>query len=111
MAGLAFAAVVVGPPGIAAESAEEALEYIRTRKEFDLILSDLVMPEKTGVQLFHESVALRPELSQRFIFFSGGALFGELAEFARAHQDHLLAKPANPTILQDFIKRFLQPLT
>jgi CheY-like chemotaxis protein len=93
-----------------AESADEALEYIRANKVFDLILSDLVMPQKTGMHLFQESVKLRPELENRFVFFSGGALFGELAEFARVHKARLFDKPANPHSLQEFLNGVLQQL-
>ncbi len=44
-------------------SSKKALEIFRTRKgDFDLVITDLTMPELTGLELTKEILAIRPEI-------------------------------------------------
>lgn len=49
--------------------------------EFDVILCDMMMPGRTGADVYREVLAKRPELAQRFLFMSGGAVDREHAAF------------------------------
>jgi two-component system response regulator PilR (NtrC family) len=51
-------------------SARSALELLET-EPFDLVVSDVVMPEMTGVELLHELRELRPDLP--IVLMTGGS--------------------------------------
>lgn len=58
-----------------ANSADEALGAIGS-VAFDAVLCDVMMPEVTGVELYHQVAELHPELAKRFVLLTGGT-FGE----------------------------------
>ena len=69
----AIMADILGLEGYEVETAKngrEALEKIAARS-YDLILSDLQMPELDGVGLYHELERQRPSLLPRLAFVSG----------------------------------------
>ncbi len=71
----------LGHEVLRAEAAEPALVILRRRERIDLMLTDLIMPGgKTGVELAHEAVAIRPGLP--VILSSGytGEALGPAAE-------------------------------
>jgi CheY-like chemotaxis protein len=73
--------VDLGHDVLRAEAAAPALVILARREPIDLMLTDLIMPGgKTGVELAHEAVALRPGLP--VILTSGytGETLGEAAE-------------------------------
>lgn len=49
--------------------------------DFDVILCDMMMPGRTGADVYREVLAKRPDLAQRFLFMSGGAVDREHAAF------------------------------
>ncbi|MEJ7728110.1 MAG: response regulator [Polyangiaceae bacterium] len=53
--------------------AREALERMRAGERFDIIFSDLMMPEMSGMELFAAIGAVAPEQAQRVVFLTGGA--------------------------------------
>jgi PAS domain S-box-containing protein len=57
-----------------APSAEEALAELRSGLRPDAILCDVMMPQRTGVDLFEQVEAELPELASRFVFMTGGTL-------------------------------------
>lgn len=56
-----------------AEDGMQALELIRTSARFDVILTDIAMPNLDGLDLHEQLRALYPELAQRTVFMSGTA--------------------------------------
>lgn len=66
-----------------ARNGREALEKIAARS-YDLIVSDLWMPELDGVGLYRELEQGRPTLLGRFVFVSGGTEPPEYASFLEA---------------------------
>jgi signal transduction histidine kinase/ActR/RegA family two-component response regulator len=58
---------------VVCESARAALERIERGERFDLIFSDLLMPDLTGMDLHRELTAVAPTLAARMVFLSGGA--------------------------------------
>jgi len=85
--------VETAPNGLA------ALECIG-RRAYDLILSDLRMPELDGLGLYRELLQSRPELARRFVFITGTSTHtdyqGPLADIAVP----VLKKPFDMTELQ-----------
>ena len=77
----------------AAENGEVALEVLR-REPIDVVVTDLVMPEKEGLETITEMKALRAD--QRIIAMSGGGRLGPetYLEIARSlGAAYVLSKP------------------
>lgn len=59
---------------------------------YDVVVSDLVMPEMDGAALYREVARRRPELLPRFIFVSGFA-DSDLGDFIRQARAPMISKP------------------
>jgi CheY-like chemotaxis protein len=78
---------------IAVTDPREALRRLNGGERFDLVISDLSMPQMTGMQ-FHDEVArIAPQLAAWMLFVSGGALTAEAADFVARWRDRVLDKP------------------
>jgi CheY-like chemotaxis protein len=55
------------------QSARRALEILKDDARFDVILSDLMMPQMTGIELHAALARIAPELAAKMIFMTGGA--------------------------------------
>jgi len=79
-----------------AASAREAIALVESGERFDVILSDLMMPEVSGMEL-HDAIArLAPDQVDKMVFMTGGAF----TPTARDFFEHV----ANPTIEKPFDK-------
>jgi CheY-like chemotaxis protein/two-component sensor histidine kinase len=74
----------------ATTSAKELLSRVAAGERFDVIISDLMMPEMTGMELYEHLEKSVPEQARRVIFLTGGAFTPLAREF--------LAKVPNPTV-------------
>jgi signal transduction histidine kinase len=75
-----------------ARSGSEALRTLK-RQDFDLILSDLRMPEMSGVEFYRIIAKENPRLARRIAFVTGDVVSQETSRFfAETHAPHL-AKP------------------
>lgn|SRR5574342_843215 len=83
-----------------------ALDKIESRP-YDLIISDLRMPELDGVGLYREIKRRRPELLSRLLFISGTAHEPEYRRFLAESAVSILAKPFALADLHRFIRRML----
>ena len=75
-----------------ATSAREAYSRILDA-EWDLILCDMVMPEMSGVQLWHKLAADRPEALSKLVFMTGGEFSSDAPKLPRAREPRKLEKP------------------
>jgi PAS domain S-box-containing protein len=66
---------------VAVRSGSEAVRLLREDGSFDLILCDLVMPDLNGMDVFEQVCRHRPELRERFVFTTGGAITGRVRKF------------------------------
>jgi two-component system NtrC family sensor kinase len=81
---------------VAAASGPEALERMR-EESFDVILTDMRMPDLDGRALYRE-IALRwPEQAARVVFVSGDTLASTLSELARDSGRPVIEKPFLPS--------------
>lgn len=74
-----------------AGSAEDAWPIIQAHEEIDLLLTDIVLPGTSGVQLADRVIAARPAL--KVLFMSGYADEGLSAVEQKAVEGQLLRKP------------------
>lgn len=91
--GRAVARMMFGFEATAVESGQEALDLLAQGREFDVIVCDIMMPGKTGVDVYDELERTRPELLSRIFFMTGGALAPEIAAFLQRPGVRHLMKP------------------
>jgi len=85
-----------------------ALEKLRQRR-YDLIFSDLKMPELDGPGLYREVVRRHPELRHRFVFFTGDTLASESDAFLAETGAPSLSKPFEQENIRRVVRRALAP--
>jgi PAS domain S-box-containing protein len=92
------------------EAIGDSLEALKTIKadpnRFDLVISDIVMPKLTGLELSREIKKLRPDLKVLFVSgHSGGAFEQELDSGVK---DLILRKPFTRKEVQKFVEKVFQ---
>jgi DNA-binding response OmpR family regulator len=87
--------------------AERAAQIFRSVSEIDLLVTDLYMPGRSGIELAHELKALRSELS--VLMISGGLL--DSVQKAKLEEEgwNFLAKPFRLPELLATVHRILAP--
>jgi PAS domain S-box-containing protein len=83
-----------------------ALEKLR-RDDFDLIVSDIKMPELDGPGLYREVARLRPELARRMVFLTGDTLGPEPQRFLKDAGALWVNKPFSPDEVRQVVGRAL----
>ena len=78
---------------IALLRARDALDLITAGENFDLVISDLMMPEMTGMDLHGALSAIAPQHAKRMIFLTGGAFTPRARGFLRQVDNPRLDKP------------------
>lgn len=74
---------------------------------FDLVFCDVMMPGLDGVVLFNEVRATLPELAQRIVFVTGGAVGDAAQAFVASTRNVVLAKPFGPAELRAVVRECL----
>jgi signal transduction histidine kinase len=74
-------------------SGKEALARIASGERFDAILSDLMMPEVTGMEIYEELCRTAPDQAKRMIFITGGAFTERAREFLDRIPNPRIEKP------------------
>lgn len=88
-------------------SGREALQAIEA-KRYDLVLSDIDMPEMTGPELLEKLRQARPYPHLKIIMFSGRASPNEMAQLMSAGADDYLTKPLSIIQLRTRVKAVLR---
>jgi signal transduction histidine kinase/ActR/RegA family two-component response regulator len=89
--------------------AQQALEALRRDQEFDVIISDVVMPEMNGLEFFSRLTQQFPELALRTVFISGGITSDNLRASVTDTGRPCLAKPVDAQELIRTIRRMGKP--
>jgi CheY-like chemotaxis protein len=63
-----------------ARCGQDAIDHIARGIRFDAIVSDVMMPNMTGIELFEELQRIVPDQAQRLVFLSGGAFTAQTRE-------------------------------
>ncbi|MFT3913187.1 MAG: ATP-binding protein [Anaeromyxobacteraceae bacterium] len=74
-------------------SARAALDKVEQGERFDVVLSDLLMPEMTGMDLYAELQKRDPGYVRRMVFLTGGAFTPAAREFLEETKVVCLEKP------------------
>ena len=87
-----------------ATGGREGLERVRNQR-YDLIVSDLRMPDGDGESFYKEATQDDPALGQRFIFITGDTANREAFSFLKDAGVLILEKPFPPTFFLDAVRR------
>ena len=89
----------------------DVLEALKSGERWDLIISDLMMPELTGMDLYEAVRQLDTDQAERFLFMTGGALTTRAAQFIAAQRGRTLDKPCDPARLRASVEAVLEATT
>jgi PAS domain S-box-containing protein len=87
-----------------ATGGREGLERVRNQR-YDLIVSDIRMPDGDGESFYKEATQDDPGLGQRFIFITGDTANRDAFAFLRDAGVLILEKPFQPTFFLDAVRR------
>ena len=86
----------------------EALHRFVVGERYDVILSDVLMPEMTGIELFAELEQRFPEQSKRVVFMTGGATSESARVFIEEKRARVVAKPFRAKDIESTVCAFAQ---
>lgn len=88
-----------------ANDGQEALAAVQKGARFDVIFSDVTMPEMSGIELFEELQRIAPDQAQHFVFLTGGAFSSGTQHRLDALGIRQLEKPVDVTALRAMISQ------
>jgi signal transduction histidine kinase/ActR/RegA family two-component response regulator len=91
----------------AVTSARAALARLDAGETFDLVLSDLLMPEMSGMELHGEISRRDPALARRMVFLTGGAFTPSAREFLERESVRCVEKPFELEPFRALLARWL----
>ena len=86
---------------------DERLDLLGTGQRFDVIFSDLMMPEMSGMDFYQELTRSFPEVVSQVVFISGGAFTPSAHAFIDAVPNRRIEKPFDPEIVRDVVRQVL----
>jgi len=92
---------------VCVESAKKALALLDAGRPFDLIVSDVMMPEMSGIDFYEELCARYPDEARRVVFVTGGALGHHVGSFLGSVPNMRLEKPFAAADLRRVIEQAL----
>lgn len=95
---------------VVASTGTEALAVLVDDTRFDVILSDLMLPDLEGPELYSRAVARDPELEPRFLFMTGGALTARARGFVESFKARCIDKPFDARTVSDRVRDFAATL-
>jgi len=84
-------------------SGRAALALLGAGNAYEAMLSDLLMPELTGMELHEEVAKLDPHLAERTVFMTGGAFTGAARAFADRMGERVIPKPFDVDALREAV--------
>jgi CheY-like chemotaxis protein/two-component sensor histidine kinase len=91
----------------AVTTAKQALELLSSGKHFDVIFSDLMMPEMSGMDFYAELQLSFPRLAERVIFVSGGAFTPSAKAFLDRVPNQRIDKPFDARSVRDIVQKLV----
>jgi signal transduction histidine kinase len=99
--------VLRGHQTTCAATGREALDLIAGGDEFDLILTDVMMPGMSGIQLYEALLSRDPGHASRMVFVSGTTSSPKVDDFLRSIPNRRLDKPFDVGSLRELIQELL----
>jgi CheY-like chemotaxis protein/anti-sigma regulatory factor (Ser/Thr protein kinase) len=88
-------------------TAQGALDLLAAGKDFDVVLSDLMMPGMSGMELYRSLVQSHPKIASRVVFVTGGALTAEANAFLDRVGNNRVEKPFDSNRLRELIQKLV----
>lgn len=88
-----------------AESVEGGLALLEHGAMFDAILCDIIMPDRTGIELHEELTRRFPAMVERLGFITGGVLDAAIHEFLEASGRPRIYKPFSLAQLVETVRK------
>ena len=88
----------------AATNVRDALAAVQDGGDFDVIFCDLMMPGKSGIELFEELRRAAPAVAKRVVFMTGGAFTARAAEFLAAVENRRIEKPFSLGLIERIVR-------
>jgi len=89
-------------------TAREALGLVFSSKHFDVVFSDLMMPEMSGMEFYDEVARHRPRAAERMVFISGGAFTPAARAFLDRVPNERIAKPFDAGTMRALVQSFVK---
>jgi PAS domain S-box-containing protein len=93
----------------AVTSAKDALALFAAGERFDMVLSDLMMPEMTGMDFYEQLERSMPDQALKVIFMTGGAFTEQAAQFIGRFPQRVVSKPLDLAELRRLVDQQLSP--
>jgi CheY-like chemotaxis protein len=94
---------------IIARDGQEGISNIRQR-HFDLIISEIELPKMDGIEMYKQALEVNPNISNRFIFFTGTEN-PEYLNFVKASKLLMLPKPSPVKLICEMMNEILDSNT
>jgi PAS domain S-box-containing protein len=101
---------VLGKAGHRVDTAADGVEALRKlgKRPFDVVVTDVRMPGKNGMDLYREAVTARPDIDGRFVFVTGDLIDREVTEFLLGADVPTIGKPIDIGALQEIVARIIE---
>jgi PAS domain S-box-containing protein len=86
-----------------ASSGRAGLEILAADTSFDAVLTDLMMADLTGIELYEKAREVHPDLERRFLFMTGGTFTPHAQRFVAKMAERCLEKPFERRELLDAV--------
>lgn len=87
-----------------ADSARAAIDSVLGDERPDVVVSDVLMPERSGIDFYTDLVAVAPHLRQRVIFLTGAASDRQVHDRIEQLGVPLLAKLGDLQLVVDAVR-------
>lgn len=88
-------------------SGEKGLARLLSEDPFELVLCDLSLPDLSGIDIYARASEAKPEIKDRFVVMTGGAVTSESRDFLENYQGHLLNKPFTLSQVESLIDQIV----
>ncbi len=95
---------------VTADGARQALDLLRQGESFDLIFSDMMMPDMTGMDFYEALLETFPEVAKRVVFVSGGGVTARTKDFLDTVTNLRVEKPFSVGKLRNAVDEMLARL-
>jgi PAS domain S-box-containing protein len=104
--GKAFKRLLRGHSLTLVTRAQAALDLLAAGKTFDIIFSDLMMPEMSGMDFHEEALRRFPGAAERMVFVTGGAFTPAAIAFLARVPNERIEKPFEPGTVRELVRAY-----